>query len=395
MDFAALFDTIEILLSRLIRLDFAGLRRLMRVNSLFDEGKIIGNFTDMRGLFFHVDLPVETGAPMLATPQAIPDTFDHDGIAKSRDQWLAERSVCSMVVLKDGALIHERYLHGTRPDDRRISWSMSKSVLSATMGTLDLPDLEATIGNLLPDMRDTAYAEATLRNVLNMSSGVKFNEDYLDYHSDINRMGRILGVGGSMDAFAQDMLFQEWAPGTYCHYVSIDTHVLGMVMRKLTGERSDDLIRTRLLDHLGLEAQPYFLTDSLGEPFVLGGLNMTTRDYARFGQMIAQGGVMNGRQVVPEDWVQRSITPSAPPPDPDKADTPDGTLGYGYQWWTPPEAAEGEVIAVGIYGQNIYINQQAGLVVAINSADRQFKDGDGLALQQNIQVYRQIAQALT
>jgi len=227
-----------------------------------------------------------------------------------------------------------------------------------------------------------------------MASGVVFNEDYLDYHSDINRMGRVLAVGGSMDQFAADMTGQEYTPGQYQHYVSIDTHVLGMVIRTVTGKRSDDLMRELIFDPIGLETAPYFLTDSLNEPFVLGGLNMTTRDYARIGLLFAQKGVIDGKRVLSEEWIAQSTKQSAPSPCPDDADLPVGTLGYGYQWWLPPEAATGEYFAIGIYGQYIYVNTQAEVVIAINSADRAFKDGDGIVTLQNMAVFRAIAAAI-
>ena len=97
------------------------------------------------------------------------------------------------------------------------------------------------------------------------------------------------------------------------------------------------MLERHILGPLGVEVAPYYLTDGYGVSFVLGGLNMTTRDYARFGQMIAQGGMWQGRQIVPRDWVEASTIPSAP-----------GGAGYGYQWWIADGAGPGEVNAQGI-----------------------------------------------
>ena len=398
--FAELADKFITLARLLIRRDFAGLKRLMRVNNLFVARNIVRNFTDMRALLLHVDMPLDTGNPtrLPKAAQGLPERYTHMGRDFSLADWQSERMVCSMVVLKSGQIAYEAYFHGTKAADRRIGWSISKSVLSATMGVLNdqgkLPHFATRIGDIVPALAGSAYANATLRNVLNMASGVAFNEDYLDYHSDIKRMARVLAIGGSIDQFAADMTAQAWTPGQYSHYVSIDTHVLGMVMRSVTGRRTDELMRELLFDPMGLEQAPYLLTDGLGEPFVLGGLNMTTRDYARFGLMMAQGGQLGGRQIVPDDWVAASTRQSAPPPDPETAPTPTGALGYGYQWWLPPDPAKGEFFAVGIYGQYIYVNSQAQVVVALNSADRQFRDGDGAPSLQNIAVFRQIAAAL-
>ncbi len=400
MDFKELAEKAKIVGGLLAKLDFKGIKRLTEVDTLFDAGKIIANFTDMRRVFFFVDIPVDTSnpAPLPAAPRDIPQQFSHKGRDFSLQDWQRERTVCAMVVLKSGEVIHEEYLNGTHQNDRRISWSMSKSILSATLGVLNdqgkLPHLATRIGDIVPELRGSAYKDATLRNVLNMASGVVFNEDYLDYHSDINRMGRVLAVGGSMDQFTADMKGQEHTPGQYNHYVSIDTHVLGMVIRAVTGKRSDDLIRELIFDPVGLETAPYILSDSMTEPFVLGGLNMTTRDYARIGLLFAQGGQINGKQIISSEWIAESTRQTAPPPRPEDEDKPTGALGYGYQWWLPPNAANGEFFAIGIYGQYIYVNTEAEVVIAINSADRDFKDGDGAVTILNLEVFRQIAAAI-
>ncbi len=384
-------------MARLIRLDFVGINRLARVNTMFDADKIVQNFTSIRSLFDFKDVDVDTSAPtpLPETAKPLPEHYTCGDTQISLSDWQADRMVCAMVVLKNGTRVYEDYFQGTQPDDRRISWSMSKSVLSIAIGVLHdqgrLPPLTSKIGDLVPELANTAYASASLQNILNMASGVAFNEDYLDFHSDINRMGRIIGTGGSMDAFAQSMTTQEWAPGTYNHYVSIDTHVLGMVLRAVSGAPLADFIRDHVFNPLGMESAPYFVADSLDEPFILGGLNLVTRDYARIGLMMAQGGEINGRRIVSTDWVAQSTTQSAPPPDPARAEMADGVLGYGYQWWLPPHAAAGEYFAIGIYGQYIYIDTARQVVIAINSADRDFKEGDGQITLNNIEVFRQIA----
>ena len=397
MDYKALAITLRIILARLIRLDFVGINRLARVNTMFDADKIVQNFVSIRDLFEFKDVELDTSnpTPLPKNPQPLPDQFNWGDAVVSLTEWQSNRSVCGMVVLKNGERVYEDYFNDTSPDNRRISWSMSKSVLSIAIGVLHdqgrLPPLDTKIGDIVASLRNSAYENATLRNVLNMSSGVAFNEDYLDFHSDINRMGRIIGTGGSMDAFAQGMTAQEWPPGTYNHYVSIDTHVLGMVLRAITGGDLDAFIRDHVFAKLGMESAPYFVADSLQEPFILGGLNMITRDYARIGLMMAQKGEISGNRIVSKDWVHQSTTQSAPPPDPARAAMADGVLGYGYQWWLPPNAANGEYFAIGIYGQYIYIDTARQVVIAVNSADRDFKDGEGQITLNNIQLYRQIA----
>lgn len=336
------------------------LHRLLAVNSLFAEDRIVANFSAMDRLFFHAALPVDVGTtvPLEVAPRRLPELSG----------WLQARSVTAIVVLKDGAVAYERYRLGTSAADRRISWSMAKSFLSALFGILHaegvIADLDEPVTRYAPTLAGTAYDGVSIRNVLQMSSGVRFDEDYFDFHSDINRMGRVLALGGSMDAFAASLSEREREPGQAWQYVSIDTHVIGMVIRGASGRGIGELLAERLLQPIGVESSPYYVTDGDGTAFVLGGLNMSTRDYARFGQLFLQRGVWDGHQVVPSDWVDESTRASA--------NTAPGRIGYGYQWWVPVDATEGEFLARGVYGQFIYVNRPAGVVVALNSADRSF-----------------------
>jgi len=358
------------------------LTRLLAVNSLFSEEKIVANFSNMDTAFLHVPVPRGTGPtsplPYAAETQLPPQVA----------QWITDRSVTALVVLKDGEIAYENYFLGTAAEDRRISWSVAKSYLSALVGVLldegAIASLDVPVTQYAPRLIGGAYDGATLRQVLNMASGVTFDEDYLDQSSDINRMGRVLALGGEMDDFAADLTETFAPPGAQYQYVSIDTHVVGMVVRGATGRSVADLLSEKVIAPLGLEYAPYYLTDGVGTAFVLGGLNMTTRDYARFGQMFAQGGMWQGQQIVPADWVAASTVPSAP--------TALGATGYGYQWWIPAGAPEGVYMARGIYGQYIYVDSQAGVVIATNAADRQFRE-PGVGAQ-NEAIFAAIAASL-
>jgi CubicO group peptidase (beta-lactamase class C family) len=318
----------------------------------------------MDDLFFHAPLSRGNG-PVSPLPMGTQATLSAEA-----EQWIKDRTVTGLVMLKNGQVVQDRYFQGTTADDLRISWSVAKSFLSSLWGVLDaeglMPSLDAQVVDFAPGLKGSSYDGATIRDVMTMSSGVAFNEDYLDFWSDINRMGRVLALGGSMDDFAASLKTREAAPGSRWHYVSIDTHVIGMVIRGATGKDMNDLMNSRILEPLGLEAAPYFLTDGDGVSFVLGGLNLRTRDFARFGQMILQGGQWQGKQVVPAAWVKAMTSPQPK----------DGTL-YGFQWWIPPNPAPGEVMAEGIYGQWIYINPALDVVIAVNSADLGF-EGDGV-----------------
>lgn len=356
--------------------------RLLAVNTLFSEEKIVGNFSNMNAAFLTRDVPRGSDAVselMAGAPALMPQGFD---------QWVKDRMVTGLVVLNEGSLVHESYYQGTDPEDRRISWSVAKSYLSALFGVVvaegHIDSLDDPVTKYAPSLKGTAYDGATIRNVLQMSSGVTFDEDYLDYNSDINRMGRVIALGGTMDGFTEALKDTFVDPGTQWQYVSIDTHVLGMVIRGATGRHVAGLLSEKIIQPLGYEESPYYITDGVGVAFVLGGLNIRTRDYARFGQMFLQNGMYGGKQVVPADWVAESTIPSA--------NTKPGELQYGYQWWMPKDAREGEFFGIGVYGQYVYVNRPLGVVIAVNSADRLFKE-DGVT-DSNIAMFRQIAEGL-
>lgn len=356
--------------------------RLLDVNSLFSEEKIVHNFSNMERAFLTQSMSRGDG-PVSPLPKG--ESWAADEAVSS---WIKTRAVTGLVVLKDGQLRHESYYLGTGPKDRRISWSVAKSYLSALVGIAlkqgAITSLDDPVVQYAPELKGSAYDGASIRNVLSMASGVVFNEDYLDFNSDINRMGRVLALGWSMDQFAAG-LQDSFAPaGETWQYVSIDTHVIGMVVRGATGRPIPELLQEHIIAPMGLEADPYYLTDGYGVAFVLGGLNLTTRDYARFGEMFRQDGMWNGQQIVPADWVTASTRPSAP--------TAPGNEQYGYQWWMAPDATKGEYYARGIYGQYIYIDTARGVVIALNSADRGFR-GDGVN-KGNINMFRHIAASL-
>nr|WP_321507123.1 serine hydrolase [uncultured Celeribacter sp.] len=401
MQLSAALDTIKIIGTRLIRLDFKGIQRLSRVNTLFHPDKIVWNFSHLDQLFHALpfDMPSATPAPLPVATGPIPTKFSPAAQNPDLDSYLRDRNVTAFLVLKDGAIRHEQYLQNTAPEDPHISWSMSKSVTALLLGILidkgiiDEEVLDQEVQTHVPLLTGSGYDGVRLFEVLTMSSGVLFNEDYVDYHSDINRMGRIIGVGGSMDDFAAT-LERQWPPGHYMHYVTVDTHVIGMVIRALTGEAMIDLLNRHVMIPMGFEHAGFVITDENREPFVAGGFNMSTRDYARIAQMMLQKGHWNGQQIVSESWVERMTTQTAPRPDPETAKIPDGQLRYGLQWWLPPNATEGEFFGIGIYGQYMYVNRPCGVVIAQKAADTAFRDGDGAINLRTLVMFREIAEGL-
>ena len=361
--------------------------RVRAVLSLFDADRIVWNFSHMAEMFPSVTLraPLHEPSPLprSAVPAAMPAGFA---------AWVAERQVTSVLVLHDGEVAFEEYYLGTGPEDLRIGWSLSKSFLGTLTGLSvangEIASLDDPVTGYVPELIGTAYDGATIRNVLNLATGVEFDEDYDRFWSDINRMGRLLALGGSLDRFVAGF-DSRWAdPGFAYHYVSIDTHVLGMVLRGATDRTVPELMNERLFIPLKLDTDPVYLTDTAGHAFVLGGLNLTTRDYARFAQMVLDDGRAGGTQIVPAAWVAEMGTISAPyGPGWKKGG------GYGYQWRIPPDPRPGEVFARGVFGQYLWIDRGAGVAIVITAADRSY--GRGETKDTSIEMLRAIVEAVS
>jgi len=374
------------------------LRQLYHTVRLFEEDVIVANFSDMSSIIPTVIIRRSGDVNVFGRQTGLlPDNFVYQGENRKMESYLVDSSTTALVVIKDNDIVFEKYYQGTKEQDQRISWSMAKSFLSALFGVAVgeglITDLDQAVSDYAPVLRGSGYDGVSIRNVLQMSSGVFFNEDYGDFNSDINRFGRMMALGGSFDEFAASLTANR-EQGTYMHYVSIDTHVLGMVLRAATGRSIVDYFNEKLWSKLGAEQDAIYLTDSTGEPMVLGGLNLISRDYARFGMLYRDFGTINGEQVIPKRWVEDSITPDAPHLMPGERDNSDTSLGYGYQWWIPEQADE-EFMALGIYGQYIYVNRKANVVIVKNSANRDFMANNFESEAVAVAAFRAIVYSLT
>ena len=374
-----------------VGMNWPKIQRLQRVNSMFAADKIVHNFSNMRNALFAHDLPISAVPHMW--PEAkrdLPELVHIGDQPRALSEFLTEVQTTALLVVKDGVILSENYFLGTGQEDQRISWSMAKSFLSALFGIAvadgRIESLDDPVTKYVPALIGSAYDGVSIRNVLNMASGVEFDEDYMAKNSDINKMGRVLALGGSMDAFAASLSDRARPPGTEFQYVSIDTHVLAMVLREAAGQSIHDFFLENLWSKIGPGKDAYYMTDGKDVAFALGGLNMRTRDYALFGQLMLQDGTWNGAQIIPQAWVEASTVNSAP------GTSADG-VGYGYQWWVPPNS-HGDYFAVGIYGQYIYIDPKTRTVIVKNAAHRAFS-GRGQSGQdymlENIDMLRALA----
>jgi CubicO group peptidase (beta-lactamase class C family) len=304
---------------------------------------------------------------------SLPETFEHSGAVHNTHDFLAAVDTTGMLVVKDGQLVFEDYWHGYDATTQAISWSVGKSFVSALMGIAIadglIDSVEEPVTKYAPELANSAYLGVRLKDVLQMSSGARWNEDYSDPNSDLNLFGRVRTEGGSVDAYAARCQ-RDHPPGTFNRYNTIDTCVLGLVLRNATGRSLSDYLHDKLWEPLGMEADAFWNVDCEGAEYAGGGINAILRDYAKFGQLYLNQGVWNGVQIIPADWVRASVTPDAPHLMPGKRNTAASPFGYGYQWWVPDSS--GAYSAIGIYNQFIYIDPAVRMVVAKLSAFRDF-----------------------
>lgn len=393
--FIKIILALVVIIGLLVALNFSKIQRLQKVNTVFDADKIVNNFSNMKEAFLFQQLDGSAvPQPWETNPTPLPETVSIAGNQRNLAKLLELLDTTAFIVIQDGKILNENYYKGTEQGDNRISWSVAKSFMSGLYGAAlesgQIKSLDETVETYAPSLKGSAYEGATIRNVLNMASGITFDENYMDPKSDINDMGRVLGLGGSMDKYAAGLTARDVPSGERWQYVSIDTHVAAMVLRGATGKSLHQLFNETYSANLGFEGNPYYMTDGKNVAFALGGLNLTTRDYAKFGQLFLQGGEFNGKQVIPAEWVAESTVNSAPTMS-------DRGVGYGYQWWVPmPQEGpnKGDFFAVGIYGQYIYVNPARNLVIAKNAADREFAfemEGYGHSMNVNIDMFRSLA----
>jgi CubicO group peptidase (beta-lactamase class C family) len=336
------------------------------------------NFPHMDDLFptRHMpasDLPFQfpEGAPI-----ALPEEFQFAGQVQSTPRFIEDTDTSALLVLKDGVIRFEQYFLTGGRDVRWISWSTAKSFVSALIGiAIDeglIGSVDEAITKYVPELSDSAYDGVRIKDVLQMSSGARWNEDYSDPKSDIHRLGSAMAGERSLAEFVSQ-IEQETEPGTFCQYNSADTQALGMLLTAATGRSISDYMQEKLGQPLGMESPGYWIIDSAGMEMALGGLNLTARDFAKIGELYRNHGVWGGKQIVPQDWVAASVHSDAAHLEPGKVIVGGHVFpfGYGYQWWIP-KGEIGEFSAIGVYNQFVYIDPSRGVVIVKLSANRKY-----------------------
>jgi len=374
------------------------IQRLQVVGSLFTGAEQIENFNSMHEMFPVNVLPPAEQVLEFESGVAVqlPTSFMYLGAEVQTSEFITRTDSGALLVLKDGKVTFEQYWQTGGRDQTWLSMSVAKSFISALIGiAVDqglIGDITEPVTDYVPELAGSAYDNVRIKDILQMSSGASWNEDYGDPESDINRFGRVFALGGSMNEFAATLV-PDLPPGTYNRYNSTDTQVLGMLLTKVTGRSVNDYMIEMLWHPMGAENVGYWLTDAEGMEMAFGGLNITARDYAKLGEMYRMGGALNGLQIVPADWVQASITPDAPHLMPGDNPQSDWPIGYGQQWWIP-EGDVGEFMAIGVYNQFIYVAPESNTVIVKLSANSAYgtpDDPDASSEFESLELFRAIA----
>ncbi len=368
--------------------------RLNKVITMFEPENISTNFKSFpdivnTSIVTKSDTPNEL--PRAATWE-LPESFQLEDTVVQTQAFLDHTNTDGLFIFQGDSVRLEYYGNDFNKSDIHISWSMSKSLISGLIGiALDeghIQSIDQLAIDYLPELVGSGYETVTIKNLLQMSSGIRFNEDYADFNSDINRMGRYFALGMPMAEFAAS-LTNEKTPGTYNHYVSIDTQVLGMILVSATGKTITEYAKTKIWNPIGAQDDAHWIIDNAGMEFALGGYNATLRDYAKLGILYLDSGRWNGVQVVPEQWVLESTRPLDPHVQ-ERVEDGKKKDGYGYQWWIP-YGGEDEFMAQGIYDQFIYIDPDKDAVIVKLSSNHYFKDdADRMYKKLSIALFKEI-----
>ncbi|MEM7739843.1 MAG: serine hydrolase [Pseudomonadota bacterium] len=300
---------------------------------------------------------IKTSSSVRALPNG--DALDIDA---ALDTYFDEGRAVSVVVLHNGEVRAERYGLGFEPDERWTSFSVAKSLTSTLVGAAIkdgyIESLDSPVTDYIEGLKGSGYDGVTIRQLLTMTSGVAWNEDYDDPNSDVAQFSSHVPQNDLPIVVSyMQTLDRAHAPGTVWNYSTGETNLIGILVSEATGQTLADYLTESIWQPYGMEAKASWL---IGDDDVeISGccIQATTRDFARFGQFILDGGKIDGESVLPEGWLDdatsRQVGIGFDP------------WGYGYQWWTFSDGAFG---ARGIFGQTIFIDPARHLVIANNSS---------------------------
>ncbi len=332
-------------------------------------------------------LPVLAEAASIApstTPLALPP--GKPLVLPGIDAILAGQRIAGLVILQDGKVRLERYGLGFDANGRWTSFSVAKSFTSTLVGAAlqdgAIKSLDDKVSAYIPDLRGSAYDDVTIRQLMMMSSGVRWNEDYEDPAADVAQFNKAKpdpGVDATVSYLRK--LPRAHPPGTVWHYNTGETNLIGVLVSSATKKPLSTYLQEKIWQPAGMAAAATWLKGATGHEIAGCCLQAATRDYARFGLFVLADGVAGGAPVVPPGWFAAATTKQQDIGEPGR--------GYGYQWWTYDDGA---VAAQGIFGQGIFIDRKRRLVIASNGDWTRASEGPEPAARQAF--YKQVQAAI-
>lgn len=296
----------------------------------------------------------------LAQGKALPEEFEVDGKMLSVDQYMDDQRTAGIVILQDGKIRLEEYRMDFGKDDRWTSFSVAKSLVSTMVGAAIkdgfIKSIDDPLTDYIPELKGSGYDGVTVEQLLTMTSGVQWNEDYADPKSDVALFNNTKPVDGVDPVIVyMKTLKNEAAPGTRWQYNTGETNLIGVLVAKATGKTISEYLSEKVWTPYGMSQDAEWLLNEGGKE--IGGccISATVRDYALFGQLAMNGGMIGGKSIVPDGWFSKAGTKQADIGIPGR--------GYGYQWWT---FDDGSFAGQGIFGQGIFIDPARKLVIASN-----------------------------
>ena len=277
------------------------------------------------------------------------------------DQFMASQRSAAIVILQDGKLRFERYGLGFDAKGRWTSFSVAKSFTSTLVGAAlqdgSIKSLEDKVTAYIPGLKGSAYDDVSVRQLLTMSSGVRWNEDYEDPKSDVSLFFFASPEPG-MDATVSYLrkLPRAHPPGTVWHYNTGETNLVGVLVSSATKQPLAQYLQAKIWQPAGMEQKATWILGETGHEVAGCCIQAATRDFARFGLFVLANGKSGDSQIVPADWFAQATTK--------QKETGEAGRGYGFQWWTYDN---GSVSAQGIFGQGIFIDPKRRLVIATNA----------------------------
>lgn len=308
----------------------------------------------------------------------------------------------AVLILHKGRIVYERYDGVMAADQPHIAFSVTKSFFGTLAEILIAEgkiDETALVTRYIPELKDSGFGDATVRQVLDMTTGLSYSEDYTDPQADVVRFGVSVGILPAPPGYAGPRAAYDYLTtikkrgghGEGFIYKSVNTEVVGWIIARVTGKRPHEALSDRIWSKLGAEHDAHIVVDTAGYPFTAGGLNLTLRDMARFGETMRLNGRFNGQQIVPASVVAK-IRAGASKNDFAKAGyTALAGGSYKSQWWVNHNA-HGAFNARGIHGQTIYIDPKAEMVIVRFASNPQASNVnfDDISLP----AYQAIAEAL-